>query len=261
MCRIYKLSVLFSFILATSPYGFAGKPENFERQTTKNFFATAENKDMEILQSWQAGATVSEEAVKAFGMARCFTAEAIPDVVFQRMQGKTYKKGCTIPRRSLRYVKVLHINGSGQTQLGELVCNEAIAKDLVEIFKALYDAAYPIERMVLIDNYDAQDEPSMLANNTSCFNFRFIARTKKLSNHSRGRAIDINPLYNPYVKRRANGTLFVSPEKGRPYADRTKTFKYKISHKDLCFKLFKKHGFVWGGDWHSLQDFQHFEKP
>lgn len=261
MFQQYKPFVLLAFALAANAACFAGRPHCYDIRTTKNDFATAVNKDIEKLQSWQAGETVSEQAVKAFGMTRCFAAEAISDAVFQRMQGKTYKKECTIPRHSLRYVKVLHINGSGKTQLGELVCSEAVAKDLVEIFRALYDAAYPIERMVLIDNYDAQDEPSMSANNTSCFNFRFIAGTKKLSNHSRGRAIDINPLYNPYVKRRANGTLFVSPEKGRPYADRTKTFKYKISHKDLCFKLFKKHGFIWGGDWRSLQDFQHFEKP
>ena len=114
--------------------------------------------------------------------------------------------------------------------------------------------------MVLIDNYNAQDDPSMEANNSSCFNFRFIAGTTTLSNHSMGMAIDINPLYNPYVKQRTNGTLYVSPGSGRPYADRNRQCDYKIDHNDLCYKLFKQHGFTWGGDWTSLKDYQHFEK-
>ena len=63
------------------------------------------------------------------------------------------------------------------------------------------------------------------------------------------------------MKSRADGTFRVDPEKGRRYADRTKSFKYKISHSDLCYRLFKRHGFVWGGDWRSLKDYQHFEKP
>ena len=75
-----------------------------------------------------------------------------------------------------------------------------------------------------------------------------------------GKAVDINPLYNPYVKRRQDGTYKVSPEKGRKYADRTKTFKYKIDRNDLAYRLFKQHGFRWGGDYRSLKDYQHFEK-
>lgn len=130
----------------------------------------------------------------------------------------------------------------------------------MDIFRKLYAASYPIERMVLIDNYNADDNPSMEANNSSAFNFRFVAGTKKLSNHSSGMAIDINPLYNPYVKQRADGTLYVSPEKGRMYADRSKAFDYKLYDGNLCVKLFKEHGFTWGGDWQSLKDYQHFEK-
>ena len=111
------------------------------------------------------------------------------------------------PRSELRYLRGLHRNLAGETLLGELVCNEAISGDLLEIFRALYDAAYPIERMVLIDEYDAQDGPSIRANNSSAFNFRFIAGTGVLSNHSRGMAVDINPLYTPYVKTNGGRTV------------------------------------------------------
>ena len=100
----------------------------------------------------------------------------------------------------------------------------------------------------------------MLHNNTSCFNYRRVAGSKTLSYHSQGKAIDINPLYNPCVKRLHNGSTSVSPKTGRAYSNRSKTFKYKIDHNDLVYKLFKKHGFTWGGDWKSLKDYQHFEK-
>lgn len=213
------------------------------------------------LSRWQAGEPVSEAEVARVGIEHCFTSHPITDELFRRMQGKSYKADCTVPREELRYLQVLHRDLSGQIRLGELVCNRAIAKDLLDIFRQLYEASYPIERMVLIDDYEADDERSMLANNCSAFNFRFIAGTKKLSNHSRGLAVDINPLYNPYVKQRADGSLYVSPEAGRRYADRSATFDYKITADDLCCRLFKEHGFEWGGDWTSLKDYQHFEKP
>lgn len=212
------------------------------------------------LKNWNAGTTVSLAEAEKYGMEKCFCAEAIPDKVFARMRGKTFKDYCTIPRSDLRYVKVLHYNIRKQVCIGELVCHKDIANDIVEIFQKLFQAKYPIERMVLIDNYNAQDEPSMEANNTSCFNFRFVANTKVLSNHSHGKAIDINPLYNPYVKKRKDGSLKISPKGGKPYADRSKKFDYKIDKNDLCYKEFTKHGFTWGGNWKSLKDYQHFEK-
>lgn len=189
-----------------------------------------------------------------------FYAIPIPDEIFASMQGKSFKTNCTIPRSDLRYVTVKIIDANGTTKRGEMVVNKAIAKDIVEIFSELYNAGYPIERMELIDEYDANDTASMEANNSSAFNFRTITGQKRLSKHATGMAIDINTLYNPYVKRRANGTLFVSPESGRPYTDRSAEFPYKIISDDLAVRLFKAHGFTWGGDWNSLKDYQHFEK-
>ena len=189
-----------------------------------------------------------------------FTAKPISEAVFKRMQGKSYKANCTIPRTELKYIRVLHYGFDGKVKSGELVCHQDIADDLIEIFQELYKAHYPIERIQLIDDYNADDEQSMLHNNTSCFNYRRVAGSKTLSYHSQGKAIDINPLYNPCVKRLRNGSTSVSPKTGRAYSNRSKTFKYKIDHNDLVYKLFKKHGFTWGGDWKSLKDYQHFEK-
>ena len=77
--------------------------------------------------------------------------------------------------------------------------------------------------------------------------------------HARGLAIDINPRYNPYVRNRG-GKRLVSPDNGVKYADRSKDFPYKIVKGDLCYRLFKKYGFSWGGDWKNSKDYQHFEK-
>lgn len=140
------------------------------------------------------------------------------------MRGRSYKEGCTVARNDLRLLHVLHRNEKGETQLGEMVCHHSIASDLLDIFRQLYAARYTVARMVLIDDYEADDERSMTANNSSCFNFRRVAGSKVLSKHSRGLAVDINPLRNPMVKRRADGKLTVSPTAGRRWADRSPTF-------------------------------------
>lgn len=192
--------------------------------------------------------------------AQTFTIDTISDAVFQRMLGKSYKKDCTVPRSELRYLRLSHYDSQDKEHVGELVCNKKISSDLKEIFKELYKQKYPIERMRLIDDYEADDERSMQANNTSCFNFRTIAGSKKLSKHSLGMAIDINPLYNPYVKRRKDGKLLVQPANARKYSDRSKRWDYKLEKGDLCYRLFIKHGFKWGGSWTNSKDYQHFER-
>ncbi len=200
-------------------------------------------------------------------LTSCFTsfgqmwqAVPLPDSVFSRMQGKSYGKDCTVPRSELRYLLIQHWDGQGNCQTGELVCNKAIAQDLLEIFRQLYEAKYPIASVRLIDDFDASDEKSMSANNTSCFNFRYITGTKTVSKHGRGMAIDINPLYNPYIRFRDN---HVEPAAGRPYVknrEHRSDIPMKIDRSDLCYKLFVKHGFKWGGSWKTVKDYQHFEK-
>ena len=189
-----------------------------------------------------------------------FSIDTLSDAVFARMQGRSYPKDCTIKGNELRQVHVLHVDFDGNTTRGEIVCNQAIAQDLVDIFRELYRQHYPIHSIRLIDDFGADDEQSMQANNTSCFCYRVVSGSKKLSMHARGMAIDLNPLQNPYVKRRKDGTLIVQPRTARPYVNRSRAFKYKITHQDLAYQLFRKHGFTWGGDWHSLKDYQHFEK-
>ncbi|MBQ3758610.1 MAG: M15 family metallopeptidase [Synergistaceae bacterium] len=187
-----------------------------------------------------------------------FTVSEITPEIFARIQGKSYKDNCPIPLEDLRYLRVLHKDINGETHEGEMVCSVHIASDVLEIFKALYEAGYPIERVRLVDEYDADDETSMRDNNSSCFNFRFITHSTKISKHGLGLAVDINTLYNPYVKETKDGRI-LEPATAGEYVDRTKSFPYKIEKGDLCYRLFIECGFEWGGEWKSLKDYQHFE--
>ena len=218
--------------------------------------ASAKNKGMK----YHPGDVVDEQYLKAHGHQAFFSIHAIPDTIFALMQGHSYKRDCTVARSSLRYILCLHRDDGGRSIVGEMVVNKSIAADVVEIFRRLYEAGYPIERMRLIDYWDADDERAMTANNSSSFNFRFISHTKKVSKHGMGMAIDINPLYNPYTKTLRGGKTIVEPSAGRPYLDRNRKFKYKITRGDLCYRLFRKYGFRWGGDWKTMKDYQHFEK-
>ena len=216
--------------------------------------------DTKPLTEWQAGRTVSQEAVDAFGgIDMCFAAEPIPDGVWARMQGKTYKENPYIGRDDLRHIRALHWDYDNQMHVGEMIVNKQIADRVVSILRQLFDAKYPIQRMLLPDVYDADDETQMRDNNSSSFCYRAIAGSSKLSKHARGLAIDINTLYNPYYKGRDDGTRFIQPATAADYCDRTWDFPYKIDHDDLCFRLFTEAGFEWGGDWTSCKDFQHFE--
>lgn len=188
-----------------------------------------------------------------------FYISEIPDDIFAKMQGKSYKEDCTVPREDLRYVHVRHMGFDGEAKDGELVVNKAIADDVLAIFEELYKADYPIEKVRLVDEYDADDEASMSDNNSSAFNFRFISHTTRISKHGLGMAVDINTRYNPYVKT-VNGKLSIEPANGADYVDRSKDFPHKIDHDDLCYKLFTEHGFTWGGDWTHSKDYQHFER-
>lgn len=212
----------------------------------------------EIYQA-AAGTIVSADQLEALPAEQLFYKEEISDVLFERIYGYSYKENCTVPKEELVYLRVLHKGFDGETHVGEIMVNREVADDILEIFSELYQAGYPIERMQLIDDYGADDGASMADNNSSAFNFRTISHTDTLSNHSYGKAVDINPLYNPYVKT-INGELSCEPADGIEYMDRDKDFPYKIDHDDLCYKLFTERGFSWGGDWQHAKDYQHFEK-
>lgn len=191
-------------------------------------------------------------------MNEAFYIAAIDENIFARIDGNSYKKNCPLPLTELRYLHVLHKDLSGRTSEGELICNVRIAESLTDIFKTLFTENYPIEKIRLIDEYDADDELSMSDNNSSCFNFRYVSYTNRISLHGYGMAVDINPLYNPYIKE-VDGKKVIAPANSADFEDRTKNFPYKIEEDDLCCRLFAEHGFKWGGkDLPGEKDYQHF---
>ena len=201
--------------------------------------------------------TETEAEVK---MEEAFYIRELDEELMARIRGRSYKDNCTVPAGDLRYLHVLHKDLDGNVLEGEMICNKQIAEDVLEILRILYENDYPIEKIRLVDEYDAVDEASMADNNSSSFNFRFVSYTNHVSKHGYGLAVDINPLYNPYTKV-VNGKRSVEPANGVPYLDREKEFPYKITRDDLCCRLFLEHGFSWGGDWENSKDYQHFEVP
>ena len=189
-----------------------------------------------------------------------FYSEPISNEIFKRISGISYPVDCSVPLDELRYLKLQYIDFNGDSQEGEMICNKSISEDVLEIFYELYQNGYQIESIKLIDEFNGDDTASMLANNTSCFNYRVVEGTTRLSNHAKGLAIDLNPFYNPYITYNKDGSVNISPEGSEAYADRNSSFPYKIDENDLAYKLFKEHGFTWGGNWNSVKDYQHFER-
>lgn len=197
-----------------------------------------------------------------------FYYEPVSDKLMRYMTGISYPKedaeesaaSPEIGFEELRYVHILHYDFDGNSTEGELICNEFIAQDLVDIFYELYRNEYRLEKVLLIDEYNGDDVASMEDNNTSCFNYRPLTGSTNLSMHAYGLAVDINPFYNPYVAYRKDGTQEVLPASAQAYADRSTGFPYKIDEDDLCYKLFVQHGFIWGGNWNNVKDYQHFQK-
>ena len=188
-----------------------------------------------------------------------FFYQPITDDIKERIYGLSYKTDCTIPYEDLRYISVKYYDFDNQVQTGEIICNKAVAQDLVEIFYELYCNEYQIDKIRLVDEYQADDDLSCADNNTSCFNFRTVDGTATLSKHAQGLAIDINPFQNPYVTY-PNGKERISPAGSEPYADRSSGLPHIITENDLCYRLFTAHGFTWGGHWKTLKDYQHFQK-
>jgi hypothetical protein len=180
----------------------------------------------------------------------------LPAEVIRKMKKYSWRKGCPVGLGSLTYLRLKHWGYDGKIHDGELVVHEEVADDITAVFRALFEARFPIEKMRLVDDYDGSDERSMADNNTSAFNCRLTTGSRRVfSRHSWGKAIDINPVANPYVRKKT-----VSPPAGKEYLDRAIPRKGMILRGGVVHKEFTKRGWRWGGSWKRLKDYQHFEK-
>ena len=178
----------------------------------------------------------------------------IPQELRERMTGSSWRPGCPVKLRDLRLVRLTYRNFSGDRAWGKLVVHEWFANGFVRVFRKLYDVGFRIRKMHLVDRYGASDMRSMKADNTSAFNCRYRDGVCcRWSMHAYGKAIDINPVENPYV-----GSWGVSPPNGTAYVDRSTNRKGMIRHGDAVWKAFRRIGWEWGGDWRWPVDYQHF---
>ena len=166
----------------------------------------------------------------------------------------SWRPGCPVRLGDLTYLRLAHWGLDGRVHLGAMVVHRTLAKDVVATFKRLFDARFPVARMQLVDVYGADDHRSMAADNTSAFNCRKVAGSSSWSEHAYGRAIDLNPVRNPFVARR--GPL--SPPAGARFADRSLRAPGMIHAGDATVRAFAAIGWGWGGSWHGARDYQHF---
>jgi hypothetical protein len=181
------------------------------------------------------------------------TIERIDPMQAKRMTGVSWRPGCPVGLRDLRLLRLSHWDFRGQARTGRLIVHRDVAREIVEVFRDLYAARFPIRRMVPVDAYGGSDFRSIEADNTSAFNCRFVEGTTRWSNHASGTAIDVNPIENPYV---SGGRT--SHRASRAYVDRSRRRPGMAYEGGALVRAFDRIGWGWGGRWTSVKDYQHF---
>jgi D-alanyl-D-alanine carboxypeptidase len=172
----------------------------------------------------------------------------------ERMSGVSWRPGCPVGLSDLRLLRVAHWGFDGRVHRGRLVVHRRHGRAMLGVMRRLYRLRFPIRRMRLVDAYGADDRRSMAADNTSAFNCRFVAGTTRWSEHAYGRAIDVNPVENPYV----TDSGYVSPPAGARFARRSRRARGLIHGNGPVVAAFAAAGWEWGGDWPWPKDYQHF---
>jgi hypothetical protein len=171
----------------------------------------------------------------------------------RRMTGVSWRPGCPVGLGELRLLRVTHWGFDGRAHRGRLVVHRDHAGGMLRVLRRLHRLGFPIRRMRLVDAYGANDRRSMAADNTSAFNCRFVAGTSRWSEHAYGRAIDVNPIENPYV-----AGSHVSPPAGAPFARRGRHRRGMIHGGGPVVEAFAAIGWGWAGNWAGTMDYQHF---
>lgn len=179
--------------------------------------------------------------------------ETIPTDLREKMTGVTWHEGCPVALDDLSLLTLSYWDENSTRQTGQLIVHSTQSQAITRVFEVLYTNHFPLTSMKLMWEFNGSDDASMKANNTSGFNCRRVKNTDKWSNHSYGKAIDVNPLWNPWIR----GTI-VDPPEGKPYVDRTITKAGVVKAGDIVVTAFAKEGWKWGGYWSKTKDYQHF---
>jgi hypothetical protein len=181
--------------------------------------------------------------------------ERIDGAQAKRITGVSWRPGCPVALHDLRLLTLSHWGFDGRSRTGRLIVHRDVARELVQVFRDLYAARFPIRRMIPVDAYGGSDFRSIEADNTSAFNCRFVEGTTRWSNHAYGRAIDVNPIENPYV---SGGST--SHSASRPYVNRARRRPGMAYEGGVLVRAFDRIGWGWGGRWTSVKDYQHFSE-
>jgi D-alanyl-D-alanine carboxypeptidase len=208
-----------------------------------------------VLVSGLAGGVRVAAAPTEAPQERAFrgTISRIDGELAETMTGLSWRPGCPVHPRDLRVLRVSHWRFDGKARVGRLVVHADVAREMVDVFRALYRARFPIRRLVPVDAYGASDFRSIEADNTSAFNCRHVEGTSRWSEHAYGRAIDVNPIENPYV----SGGRTSHPA-SVPYLDRSRRRPGMAHEGGALVRAFDAIGWGWGGRWTSVKDYQHF---
>jgi hypothetical protein len=182
-----------------------------------------------------------------------WTISRIGQVQADRMTGVSWRSGCPVALHDLRVIAAAHWGFDGRRRTGRLIVHVDVARDVLGVLRRLYAARFPIRRMVPVDAYGGSDFRSIEADNTSAFNCRFVEGTSRWSEHAYGRAIDVNPIENPYV---SGGRT--SHRASVPFLDRSRRRPGMAYAGGVLVEAFRAIGWAWGGDWTSVKDYQHF---
>ena len=166
----------------------------------------------------------------------------------------SWRPGCPVPLEDLRLVTVPQWGFDGRARDGELVVHQRYAEAIAGVFEKLFTARFPIEQVRLVDEFGGDDDLSMAANNTSAFNCRKATGAARWSEHAFGRAVDLNPVQNPYVTRSGS----VLPPNGAAFVTRDEKTPGLITRGGPVVAAFRAIGWGWGGDWAAGKDYQHF---
>jgi hypothetical protein len=177
----------------------------------------------------------------------------IDAVQAKRMTGVSWRPGCPVLLRDLRLLRLTHWGFDGRARTGRLIVHAEVARETVSVFRRLYTARFPIRRMTPVDAYGGSDFRSIEADNTSAFNCRRVEGTSRWSEHAYGRALDLNPIENPYV---SGGST--SHPASVPYLDRSRRRPGMAYEGGVVVRAFDAIGWGWGGRWTSVRDYQHF---
>ncbi len=197
----------------------------------------------------------------SYGKYTATISKISPTIKKRMIKGNSWRKSCPVGLHDLRYLRMSYIDFGGRTKTGEMIVHKNVANRVTHIFKDLYNMNYPIKKMRLVSDYRGSDFQSIEADNTSALNCRAVTGNhKKWSKHAYGKAIDINPIENPYISRKGHISHKASHKyRKRTHRPRSVGDRAMLLKNDQATQIFEHFGWKWGGDWRSIKDYQHFE--